>query len=232
MSKKKKNKKQATKIQVVQPIILRNKNSKKEGRVLWVIGIIVTIGLFLITSNFSTTFTSTITISGWDKWDEVTISALMREEIVLDNNFRQRMNANGQVIFTKIPNDYRGKTVSVHITNSDSQRMPFFLTDSVVAISNNRRINSPKVLTVGLRGLDKLEGIVKNENGIGIPNATIIVAGIECRTGDRGFFSVEIPIDKQRQQQKVEISKSGYRPFRANVPIIGEVPLQIVLPFD
>jgi hypothetical protein len=182
---------------------------------------------YSVFSNNYSSFTLTVRVAGWENWGDTIISSLMKEEIKIGNDYmKQPMNKNGQVVFTKIPNEYKGKTLPIHITKF--QNVPFYLTDSIIKVGDDES----KIL-IGLKGLDKLHGFVMDEKGIGILNATVVVAGIERHTNNRGYFEVDsIPINKQRQEQEIEIFKGGYKTDHSIIPMMGEEPIRIILPFD
>ncbi|MDR1223569.1 MAG: carboxypeptidase-like regulatory domain-containing protein [Tannerella sp.] len=98
------------------------------------------------------------------------------------------------------------------------QNSGYYLQDSTVQL-RKEGISEVRVL---LYGLDRLEGYIPDGNN-GIAGATVRVAGQSAQTDERGYFSITIPLEKQRPYQEVEISKEGYEPYRySEMPMIRQ----------
>jgi phosphatidate phosphatase APP1 len=90
--------------------------------------------------------------------------------------------------------------------------------------------NGTTKVQVFLRGLEKLQGTVyDNISGEGLPDVSITIAGITAATDEKGDFMIEIPIEKQRMEQEIEIRKEGYKSKRQTIPMSGENRYRTVL---
>jgi hypothetical protein len=108
----------------------------------------------------------------------------------------------------------------------DTGSDPYYFADSVILV----RKNETSEIRILLRGLNKLEGVVTDENGTGVSDAIVRVAGISAQTDADGRFSISIPIEKQKRHQEVEIHKEGYIPYRnVAIPMAGGSGCRIVL---
>ena len=184
-------------------------------------------GAFVIYKIINQPFTTTIQICGWEGEQQNPLDGKGTLVLTLgDKTEKAEINRQGEAIFKGILPEYNGKTVSIYIADTEDE--PYYLTDSVIQIFKNKKSE----IGVRLAGLEKFEGVIVDENGIGIADVTIFIAGMKEKTDERGYFKIAIPTDKQRRTQEVEIIKEGYTPYRyIDMPMTGDV-CRIVLPYN
>ncbi|WP_408030376.1 peptidase associated/transthyretin-like domain-containing protein [Tenacibaculum xiamenense] len=132
----------------------------------------------------------------------------------------ETINSKGEAIFKQIPADFFKNEAKVEIRFEDPKGEPYAAVypDSVYTIQRNKYIP----LVVELKGLDTLEGIVKDfETGKPIDNVAIRVRGANAITNEFGEFVLTIPEEHQEPYKNVRALKEGYEPYTQN-----EVPLQ------
>jgi len=163
-------------------------------------------------------FTATIKVYGWEGEQHNPLNGKGTLLLTLgDKMERAEINRQGEAIFKGILPKYNGKQVPIHITDTEGE--PYFFPDTLITIKKN---NITKVQVL-LHGLEKLQGmIIDNISGEGVPEVLITVAEISTTTNPQGFFSLEIPIEKQQQEQKIVISKQGYESKRETISMTGE----------
>jgi hypothetical protein len=170
-------------------------------------------------------FTATIHVYGWEGRQHHPLDGKGAIELRLGDKIeRAGINRQGEAIFKKIFPEYNRKLIPLSIVETGSD--PYYFADSAILV----RKNETSEIQVLLRGLDKLEGAVTDENGTGIGGAMVWVAGISAQTDARGRFAINIPIEKQKRHQEVEIRKEGYVPYRNSaMPMAGGGGCRIVL---
>jgi len=182
-------------------------------------------GVLLAYKLINQPFTATIKVYGWENEQHNPLSG--KGAIILtfgDKLEKAEINRQGEAIFKDVLPEYNGKSISAHLTDTEGE--PYYFTDSIIKIQKN---NTTKVQIL-LRGLEKLEGtIFDNISGEGLPNVSVTLAGISTTTDEKGNFSIEIPIGKQRQEQEVEISKDGYKSKRQTILLAGEHKYRTIL---
>ena len=182
-------------------------------------------GAFIIYKFINQPFTTTIQIYGWENEHHNPLDG--KGAIVLrfnDKTEKAEINRQGEAIFKGILPEYNGKTVAVYITDTDGE--DYYLADSLLVIQKN----NTTTVQVLLHGLEKLQGTVyDNISGEGLPDVTVTLAGITSSTNEKGDFIIEIPVDKQRQEQEIEVSKTGYKSKRQTIPMSGEHKYRTVL---
>ena len=191
----------------------RNFTATVIGLVLSVIGIVLTI--YFGTKDSKEPFTATIQITNWDIYHETFLPTIKLE---IDGKIiEEQINEKGIVKFTDIESKNNDKEVPIEVINT--QNMPFYFESKTIKIYKDS-VNKIEVL---LRGLDKFQGtVIDNISGEGLPDVSVTLAGISTTTDEKGNFNIEIPIEKQRKEQEVEISKDRYKSIRQTVPMSGE----------
>ena len=179
---------------------------------------VVVAGVFIAYKLVNQPFTATIKVYGWEGEQHNPLNG--KGSIVLtlgDKTEKAEINRQGEAIFKGILPEYNGKTVAAYITDTENE--PYYLIDSLIVIQKN---NTTKVQIL-LRGLEKLQGtIFDNMSGEGLPNVSVSLAGINAITDENGNFIIDIPIEKQQQEQKIVISKNGYESKREIISMTGE----------
>ncbi|MDR2972642.1 MAG: carboxypeptidase-like regulatory domain-containing protein [Bacteroidales bacterium] len=182
-------------------------------------------GLFIAYKSMDQPFTTTIQIYGWENEQHNPLNGKGTLILTLgDKNETTEINRQGEAVFKGILPEYNGKNVSVYIADTDGE--PYYLVDSIITIQKNG-ITKVQVL---LHGLEKLQGAVYDDvSGEGIPDVSITVAEITTTTNEKGEFMIDIPIEKQRVEQEIEIRKEGYKSKRQTIPMSGENKYRTVL---
>jgi len=204
---------------------IRRQNRINHTIIFSLAGCLLIAGLFISYRFINQSFTTTIQIYGWENEQHHPLNG--KGSIVLtlgDKTEKAEINRQGEAVFKGISPEYNGKTVSVHITDTDGE--PYYFPENMIKIQKNS-ITKMQVL---LHGLDKLQGTVSdNISGEGLPDVSITVAGITSTTDEKGNFIIEIPIEKQRQEQEIEISKEGYQSKRQTIPMSGDHKYRTIL---
>lgn len=137
---------------------------------------------------------------------------------------------NLEAIFTEVPEGYFDKENKVKITFKDPLGEPYYAIheDSLYQLEPNQSIE----VLVGLRGLDKLYGIVKDfKTGDYIEGARVSVLNLEAFTDKNGWW--ELPIEEEGKQLKfhtVRVSKEGYHNKEiSNIPAQIEKEIAVLL---
>jgi hypothetical protein len=135
-----------------------------------------------------------------------------------DKTEKADINRQGEAIFKGMLPKFNGKMVAVHITDTENE--PYYLTDSLVKIKKNETVK----MQVLLYGLGIFEGRIveiTGENKVGVAEATVYVNDLTTTTDERGIFKIDIPKNKQKREQYVEICKDGYITYTNNtMPMI------------
>ena len=170
-------------------------------------------------------FTATVQIYGWENRQHNPLNGKGTLVLTLgDKTEKAEISRQGEAFFKGIMPEYNGKSVQIHITDTEGE--PYYLPDSIINIRKNNITN----VLVLLQGLEKLEGtIYDNVSGEGLPDVSVALAGIKATTNENGVFIIDIPIEKQRKEQEIEISKAGYKSKRQTIPMAGEHKYRTVL---
>jgi hypothetical protein len=179
---------------------------------------VVIAGVFVAYKLVNKPFTATVKVYGWEGEQHNPLNGKGFIALTLgDKTEKAEINRQGEAIFKDILPEYNGKTVSVYITDTENE--PYYLTDSLIKIQKN---NTTKVQIL-LRGLEKLQGtIFDNISGEGLPDVSLTLTDINTITDENGNFIIDIPIEKQQQEQKIVISKNGYESKRETISMTGE----------
>ena len=176
-------------------------------------------GVFVAHRLTNQPFTTTIQVYGWESEQHNPLNGKGAIIITLsDKTEKAEINRKGEAIFKSIPSEYKGKKVAIYITDTENE--PYYLMDSIIKIRKN---NITKVQIL-LHGLEKLEGTVFDDiSSEGLPEVSVTLAGISTITDVKGYFCIDnIPLEQQKQEQKIIISKDGYKEKRETVSMTGE----------
>jgi len=188
-------------------------------------------GAFVVYKLINQPFTATVKVYGWESERHNLLNG--KGTIVLtlgDKTEKAEISREGEAIFKGILPKYNGKTVTVHITDTEDE--PYYLSDSIIKIQKD----VPTKVQVLLFGLEQFKGRiveVAGENKIGVSDATVYVNDLSTKTDERGYFIIDIPKNKQKREQYVEVSKDGYITYTNNaMPMIRkktDIGCEIVL---
>ena len=182
-------------------------------------------GVFIVYTLFHQPFTATVKVYGWENEQHNPLAGKGAIVLILgDKTESAEINRQGEAIFKGIQPQYNEKLVTAYLTDTEGE--PYYLSDTVIKIQKNSATN----IQVLLHGLEKLQGTVyDNISGEGVPDVAVTLAGITVATDENGDFIIEIPIEKQRQEQEIEIRKEGYHSKRQTIPMAGENKYRTVL---
>jgi hypothetical protein len=163
-------------------------------------------------------FTATVKVYGWENEQHNPLNGKGSLVLTLgDKTEKAEINRQGEAVFKGILPKYNGKIVEIQIIDTEGE--PYYLPDSIIKIQKNV---TTKVQLL-LHGLEKLQGTVFDDiSGEGLPDVSVTVAELSATTDANGYFSIEIPIEKQRTEQKILIRKDGYESLRETVSMTGE----------
>jgi len=125
-----------------------------------------------------------------------------------------------EAIFKGIPANFRGDVVTVQF---EGER--FVRTDTVFTLSGTylllpvRRDNS----------LARIFGIVKDDAGNPVADVQISVQDLTVRSDSTGRFTLPIPFDRQRKEQRIRAFKPGYKTWDYTSPVIANEEIAIIL---
>ncbi len=77
--------------------------------------------------------------------------------------------------------------------------------------------------------LARLFGTVKDEDNRPVEGVTVSVADISAVTDAAGNFTISIPSDRQKHEQRVSAYKNGYQLWDFTGPVIEDTPWKIIL---
>lgn len=182
-------------------------------------------GAFVVYKLIHQPFTTTVKVYGWESEQHNPLNGKGSIVLILNNKIEKaEINRQGEAIFKSILPEYNRKNVSVYITDTEGE--PYYLADSIIKIQRN---STTKVQAL-LYGLEKLQGAVyDNISGEGIPDVAVTIAGITAKTDENGDFVIEIPIEKQRKEQEIELRKEGYHSKRQTIPMVGKNKYRTIL---
>lgn len=125
-----------------------------------------------------------------------------------------------EATFKGIPANFRGKKVMLRFFADGFQSL-----DTLITLKKDQ-------ITLPLfrdRSYAHLAGLVTDEFDNPIADATIAAAGISRQTNEQGRFTLEIPFEKQRKQQRLRVSKPGYKPWDRTEPVLQNEETRIQL---
>lgn len=142
----------------------------------------------------------------------------------------KEINNNNEAIFTEVPEGYFNEGNKVKVTFTDPEGEPYYaiFEDSIYQLIPNQSIE----LVVGLKGLDKLNGIVKDfKTGDFIQGARVSVLNLEVYTNEFGWWELSIKDSKyQKKFHTLRVSKEGYDNWeQANIPAQIDKEIAILL---
>jgi len=125
-----------------------------------------------------------------------------------------------EAIFKGIPANFRGDVVTVQF---ESER--FVRTDTSFTLSGN-------YLLLPIRrddSLARIYGIVKDDAGNPVADVLISVQDLTVRSDATGRFTLPIPFDRQRKEQRIRAFKPGYKTWDYTSPVISNEEIAIIL---
>ena len=125
-----------------------------------------------------------------------------------------------EATFKGIPPKFRGEKVSLHIESEGFSKV-----DTSIILSENN-VNIPLSRD---NSLGTIFGDVKDENGRELADVEIRVQDISVRSSVTGYFQLPIPFEKQLKNQRINISKQGFKNWNEETPVLQGTPVNIIL---
>ena len=125
-----------------------------------------------------------------------------------------------EAVFKGIPANFRGERVAVQF-----EAEGFVKTGTAFTLSDNH-------LFLPIRrdsSLARIFGIVKDEDGNPVADVQISVQDLTARSDAAGRFTLLIPFDRQRKEQRIRAFKPGYQPWDNTSPVIANEEIAIIL---
>lgn len=122
-------------------------------------------------------------------------------------------------IFKDIHRKHMGKEARITVTSTG-----FTPVDTLLKLQKKIDIPMKRDDSKGL-----VFGMVKDEDNLPLKGVTVSAAGISTETDGMGQFRIEIPLDKQREEQRVTAYKEGYKLWDFSGPTSDKVPWKIIL---
>lgn len=125
-----------------------------------------------------------------------------------------------ETTFKGIPANYRKETVRLKFAAKGFQTV-----DTIFTLNKES-------LTLPIRRdrtYARLAGQVTDEAGNPVADAKVSTQNITGETDDQGQFSLDIPFEKQRKQQRLTVSKAGFNPWDRTEPVFPNEIIRIQL---
>ncbi|MEM6631780.1 MAG: hypothetical protein AAF694_19045 [Bacteroidota bacterium] len=174
--------------------------------------------------------TLTVFVHGAEGMDDLVLPS--RGEVSLiygDAKVTKQINKEGEVTFRQIPEVFFEAGTGVKILFSDPEGEPYqsLYPDSSYSITADQYVS----LVVNLKGTGFIQGYVKDfQTGKYLDSAKVMVKGEYAFSNAEGYFSLEIPTDKQYKYQTIRIQKSGYEEKTlSNVPVDENIEIEILI---
>lgn len=144
--------------------------------------------------------------------------------IILGNNpVTRRIDENGAVNFNGIHPQFMNSEVPVEL-EAEGWR---FVNRQVPAACLLKGDNA--VMTIERYGLDRLSGTIMDDQGHLIDRAKVMVKDLVTFSNENGWFTLEIPKEKQEEHQLVSVQKEGYQTYHDYAAPGNPTKLVIVL---
>ncbi len=125
-----------------------------------------------------------------------------------------------EAVFKGIPANFRGEMVAVLF-----EAQGFVKTDTSFILSDNH-------LLLPIRrdsSLARIFGTVKDDAGNPVADVQISVQDLTARSDAAGRFTLLIPFDRQRKEQRIRAFRPDYKPWDFSSPIIANEEIAIIL---
>lgn len=163
----------------------------------------------------------TVSVHGKKGKDDLVLPSRGKVTLTYGNaKVTETINHRCEAVFKQIPGEFflNGFAGEVHFNDPEGE--PYHITkpDSQYQFVRDGYI----LVQVELAGLDKLQGVVKDfETGELISGVRISILDIHATTNEYGEFTLEIPLEYQRQKHTIRAIHEGYHVFEQK-----HVPLQ------
>lgn len=126
-----------------------------------------------------------------------------------------------EAVFKSIPANFRGQPIAVHF-----EAQGFVKIDTAFTLSGTH-------LLLPIRrdsSLAKIFGTVKDDTGNPVADVQISVQDLTARSDAAGRFTLLIPFDRQRKEQRIRAFKPSYKLWDYSSPVIANEEIDIILP--
>ena len=131
----------------------------------------------------------------------------------LGNDKREeKIDAEGSVNFKNIPIANKNQTLSLQIEADGWQFENSNISTSILLKENNATVTIKRD-----NSLCCVFGSVRNESSEFLSDVKVSIGDVSTETNESGRFSLEIPPEKQKAEQKLTVYKEGYEIWEANV---------------
>jgi hypothetical protein len=135
-------------------------------------------------------------------------------KLKLNNDVRtDEVDEHGAADFKNIPADFQQKEAPIELDFNGWQFADTHNKKTVVKLAE-------KSATLAIEpdgSLSKVFGAVRDENNRFLADITITIGALTTQTDKLGRFSLDIPIEKQKREQKLRAYKEGYEIWEKNV---------------
>ena len=125
-----------------------------------------------------------------------------------------------EAVFKGIPANYSGEPVQLKFDAAG-----FRPVDTTFALKR-------ETITLPIRRDDtyaRIAGVVTDEDGKPVPEATVSTQRVTQQTDRQGQFTLQLPFAQQRRQQRLRVTKPGYRPWDRTEPVFPDETIRIQL---
>ena len=113
-----------------------------------------------------------------------------------------------EVIFKQIPSKYKRELLQLGFVSRGFQPLDTMITTSGLIELPIRRDNS----------LEVIFGLVADQDNLPVKDVIISVKDLQTKTDENGKFRIEIPFDKQAEEQRLTAYKPGYQLWSLTAP--------------
>lgn len=113
-----------------------------------------------------------------------------------------------EAVFNQIASKHKGKQAKLIFTASGFQTV-----DTTIILN--------RMVLIPIKRDDSLKtifGVIKNEDNLPVIGASVCVLDICVETDENGYFSLTIPLEKQKEEQELIVQKEGYKDWRFTGP--------------
>lgn len=165
----------------------------------------VVIGGFVLPKNNEGNFTFRVVVHGKGNIYEKILRDQGEVVVDFDKPEREKINNNGEAVFTQISKLQEGEKVRIYIEHPQ----PYQVThpDSLYKISENGKI----YVEAALLNADRLFGTITDaSNNEFLDSVRVNIQNVATYTDKNGWFELKIPADIQQKFQRVTLAKKGY----------------------
>ena len=200
-------------------------------KIALLLGVIAAIGIsiFIITSNKTKTFTTTVFVHGRGGKDDKILKNQGEVCLFLNSNpERKAIDETGRAIFTEISPTFLNSKVRVTIEHP--QPYQTLKVDSLYVLTDNGVI----YLEAQLFHADKIYGTVTDfKTSKYLEGVRVSILNVDTVTNKNGWYELTIPYAKQAKFQRIVFDKAGYaRGILDSIPIHTQQACDVALKLE